>query len=155
MNTEANLAVESKSLDETLKLGAKLGANLKGGEVIELRGDIGSGKTALVRGIASSTESDDEVASPSFTLSRIYKGRVAISHYDFYRLDDPGIMKLELAESIDSDKVVIIEWAGIVEGVLDDDRLVVEIKSGKDESDRKFVFKAPKKLDYLLVGVNL
>lgn len=146
--------MESKSLEETLKLGAKLGENLRGGEVIELSGDIGTGKTTLVRGVAKGTGSRDEVASPSFTLSRIYKGKTIINHYDFYRLDDPGIMTAELAESINSDEVVIIEWAEIVKGVLPDDRLRVGLQPGTGESLRKLTFVASENHQHLLKGLK-
>src|SRR5690349_10555846 len=100
--------------DDMRKLGKKLGTLLKGGEVIELIGDVGAGKTTLVKGIAEGLRVDEDVQSPSFTLSRVYPARddLWLHHYDFYRLNDPGVMRYEFAESIaDAKSVTIIEWA--------------------------------------------
>ena len=110
----------------------KIGRNLKGGETIELRSDLGGGKTTLVRGLAKGAGSDDQVASPTFTISRVYDApdNIRINHFDFYRLQDPGLMQAELGESVsDPLSVTIVEWAGIVEDVLPSDRLVIEISS--------------------------
>ncbi len=123
---------EVKSEVEMKALGRAIGSALKGGEVIELIGDVGSGKTTLVKGIATGLEIDEDVQSPSFTINRVYQGRdnLTLSHYDFYRLDDAGIMSNELQEFI-SDKatITIIEWGGVVDGVLPIDRLTIMITS--------------------------
>ena len=113
-------------------LGEKIGAALQGGEVIELIGDVGAGKTTLAKGIARGLGVDDEVQSPSFTLSRVYEGsrKILLAHYDFYRLTDPGILADELADTMQqSDTVTVIEWAGIVDGVLPHDHVTVTIVS--------------------------
>jgi tRNA threonylcarbamoyladenosine biosynthesis protein TsaE len=145
----------SKNLKSTWRLGRSLGANLKGGEIIELIGDIGSGKTALVKGIVKGANFSDEVASPTFTLSRIYQSNGAvINHYDFHRLDEPGILKAELAESIQLKETVIIEWPEIVMGVLPPDRLTITISVGKDENFRYFSFNAGKRHKILLKGLK-
>ena len=145
-----------ENLEATLKLGEIIGKNLRGSEVIELVSDIGGGKTMLVHGIAKGAGSDDPVASPTFTLSREYKaGELTIEHYDFYRLDDPGIMSAELAESVGDDKTtVIIEWANIVEGVLPDNRATIEIKVGGTETSRIFSLNASDNLSYLFEGIS-
>lgn len=112
--------------------GAKLGALLRGGEVIELVGDVGAGKTTLTKGIAAGMGIDEDIQSPSFTISRVYDtpGGVNLAHYDFYRLQDAGIMADELHETIhDASTVTIIEWAEIVEDVLPSDRLDIRISS--------------------------
>jgi len=128
-----------------LALGKALGATLKGGEVIELIGDLGAGKTQLVRGIAEGIDSIDVVQSPSFTISRIYKGKgLELHHYDFYRLgDDPGILRAELAESIeDSQVTVVTEWANSVEDVLPRDKLAITITYQDEENARLLILKA-------------
>ena len=92
--------IDSNNLEDTLNLAAKIGANIRGGEVIELVSDLGGGKTVFVRGLAKGMKSDDQVASPTFTINREYKtGDLVLSHYDFYRLSDPGIISAELEES--------------------------------------------------------
>jgi tRNA threonylcarbamoyladenosine biosynthesis protein TsaE len=134
------MIIEVKCEDETKSLGLSIGMLLKGGEIIELVGDVGTGKTTLVKGIAVGLGIDEYVQSPSFTINRVYDGRdgIKLSHYDFYRLKDAGIMANELSEEItDSQVVTIIEWAGVVEGVLPADRLSILITS-PSETARKF-----------------
>ena len=120
------MIIEVGSEYETKVLGEKLGALLRGGETIELMGDVGAGKTTFVKGLALGLGIDEDVQSPSFTISRVYDGRdsLRLAHYDFYRLTDAGIMADELTETTqDSATVTVIEWADIVEGVLPAGRL--------------------------------
>jgi len=90
----------------------------------------------LVRGLAQGAGSSDQVASPTFTISRVYNcpNNKRINHFDFYRLADPGLMQAELGESVtDPMSVTVVEWANIVKEVLPDDRLVIELSStGED-----------------------
>lgn len=94
------------------------------------------------------------MASPSFTISRVYhSGRFDVYHYDFYRLNDPGIIRAELNETTDDEKaVVVVEWSGIVEDVLPEDRVVIRL-SAVNETARDITVMVPEKLDY--VGENL
>ena len=127
------------SEDEMKAFGARLGALLLGGEVIELVGDVGAGKTTLTKGIATGLGVTDDVQSPSFTISRVYDGRdnLILSHYDFYRLVDAGIMAIELQETLrDPRTVTILEWGGVAEGVLPTDRLTIKIESPTEDSRR-------------------
>lgn len=120
-------------------LGEKLGALLKGGEILELVGDVGAGKTTLTKGLAKGLLIDEDVQSPSFTISRVYDARdgLQLAHYDFYRLGDAGIMADELQETLsDPQAVTVVEWAGIVDGVLSADRLTVRISSPSETSRR-------------------
>lgn len=112
------------------EFGASLGALLTGGIVIELIGDVGAGKTTLTKGIAAGLGVQDNVQSPSFTISQVYEARdnLQLAHYDFYRLKDAGIMQDELSEVVHDPQIItVIEWAEIVEGVLPDDRLTITI----------------------------
>ena len=121
--------IEVKSEQEMRALGEKLGGLLKGGEVIELVGDVGAGKTTFTKGLAVGLGIDEDVQSPSFTISRVYDARdgLLLSHYDFYRLSDAGIMASELKETTQDPKAVtVIEWADIVDGVLPETRLLIE-----------------------------
>jgi tRNA threonylcarbamoyladenosine biosynthesis protein TsaE len=122
---------------EMHELGIAIGEQLRGGEVIELIGDVGAGKTTLTKGIARGMGVSEDVQSPIFTLSRVYdasQGR-QLAHYDFYRLSDPGILADELADVLgDSRTVTIIEWAAIVEGVLPDSRSTIRITSPSETS---------------------
>ena len=113
---------------------------MRPGDVIELVGDLGAGKTQLVRGIAAGSGSNDEVQSPSFTIERQYEANdFLIRHYDFHRLSDAGIMKEGLTEAIKAGDVVLIEWADIVADVLPDNskRIIITATS---ETDRLLKF---------------
>lgn len=112
-------------------LAAGVGARLKGGECIELIGDVGAGKTTFVKGLAEGLEIDDDVQSPSFTVSRVYaaRGGLRLDHYDFYRLPDAGILEYEFAESVsDSQVITVVEWAEVVHDILPEQRITITIK---------------------------
>ena len=113
--------MQLSSEQEMLDYGQQLAKTLKAPVTLELIGDVGAGKTTLVRGIAQGLNVAEPVTSPSFTISRQYAtpdGRTLI-HYDFYRLSDPGLMAEDLAESISSPTAItIIEWADSVADVL-------------------------------------
>jgi tRNA threonylcarbamoyladenosine biosynthesis protein TsaE len=118
--------------------GARLGSLLKGGDVIELIGDVGAGKTTLTKGLATGLQIDEDVQSPSFTISRVYDraaDATRLAHYDFYRLQDAGIMANELFEATrDPDTITVIEWADIVTGVLPEDHLTLVLSSPTETS---------------------
>lgn len=121
-----------------LEFGRKLGSLLSGGEVIELIGDVGAGKTTLVKGIAEGLLIDETVQSPSFTISRVYDCRdgLTLAHYDFYRLNDAGIMRQELSERLlDSRSIEIVEWGESVGDILPTGRISIRINF-VDESSR-------------------
>ena len=133
----SKMTITTESEDEMKEFGARLGALLNGGEIIELVGDVGAGKTTLAKGIAKGLGVDENVQSPSFTISRIYttSNNIILAHYDFYRLNEAGIMMSELQETLhDPRTVTMIEWAEIVNGVLPSDRLTVQIASPTENS---------------------
>ena len=117
------------------QLGEAIGQSVSGGEVLELVGDIGAGKTTLTKGIARAQGINGPVQSPTFTISRVYdspKG-LRLAHYDFYRLGEAGVMGDEIREAADDDSVVVVEWAGAVDDDLPKDRLVVKITTISEE----------------------
>lgn len=131
-----------KNEKEMLAYGEKIGRQLKGGDVIELVGDIGAGKTTFVKGIAKGLNIEDEIQSPSFTISRSYAARdnLTLNHYDFYRLSDPGLMKIEIAESFSNVSCInIIEWAESIADILPEKRTIINIKYLSDENSREVV----------------
>lgn len=106
--------VLTSSPEETERMGERFAAELKGGELILLVGELGSGKTTFVRGLARRLGVDDPggVASPSYTIINEYPGsRLTLHHADLYRLDDPTeIDDLALDELLSPDSVVVVEW---------------------------------------------
>ena len=105
--------------------------------VFELVGDVGAGKTTLVRGLAKGLGAKELVTSPSFTISRAYalpRGRRLI-HYDFYRLGDPGLMAEDLAENLsDQNNIVVIEWGESIQDILPENHTKIEILYNDDNS---------------------
>ena len=129
---------------------------LRGGEVIELVSDLGGGKTTLVRGLARGAASKDKVASPTFTINRVYKtDTFEIQHFDFYRLQEPGIVAVELAEAVgDPHIVTVIEWADVVQYVLPKRRLTIDIRHTPDGA-RQLTFRCDPELGYLVEAVKV
>jgi tRNA threonylcarbamoyladenosine biosynthesis protein TsaE len=141
--------VKTSSSKETIEFAKAFGAQLSGGEIIELSSDLGGGKTTLVKGLAIGIGSKDTVTSPSFTLQNEYKANgLTIHHFDFYRLSDPGLMQNMLDEVVhDKKAVTIIEWAGLVDNVLPENRIKIEL-SVKDENEREIIISYPDKYNF-------
>lgn len=155
MSTETTYQIVCGELKDTLKLGEKIGKACIGGEVFELTSDLGGGKTAFVRGLASGMGIVDEVSSPSFTINNTYTGKgLVLEHFDFYRLDDAGVVGEQLGEDLfRKDTVAAIEWGDVVSDVLPADRIVVAITLGGDDA-RIFSFSYPPARAYLFRGIS-
>ena len=105
--------------------------------IVELIGDVGTGKTTFTRGFAKGLGLKSPISSPSFTISKSYAlpNNRTLIHYDFYRLNDPGIMKAELEESLsDKNNIIVIEWADSVANVLPDNRIKINIFYDENDS---------------------
>jgi tRNA threonylcarbamoyladenosine biosynthesis protein TsaE len=100
--------------EETTELGRKLAAELKPGSIVLLRGELGAGKTTLVKGIAEGFKAAeaDRVTSPTFTLIHEYRGpQVTIFHIDLYRVDTQRELDtLALDDLMVADSILLIEW---------------------------------------------
>lgn len=113
-----NTFVETASADETRRLGRRLGQVVEAGDIIALDGDLGSGKTELVKGIAEALGVTSGVHSPTFVLHHRYQGRLPLEHYDLYRLEGMAWVDTGLDEPA-PDAVTVIEWPDRA-NVLDD-----------------------------------
>lgn len=144
----------SFNLEQLESWSQKLGSRLRGDELIELSGDIGSGKTTMTKAILLGAGSNDTVSSPSFTIKNEYRAaKFIVYHFDFYRLDDPGLIKNQLIEDIDKkNRVIIIEWSKIVSDVLSNDRVIINFQT-LDINDRQLTINWPNKLNYLIKGL--
>jgi tRNA threonylcarbamoyladenosine biosynthesis protein TsaE len=143
--------VVTNNAEETQQLAEAIGARLRGSETIELISDVGGGKTTFVKGLAYGAGASEVVHSPSFTISNEYNGkRVKLNHFDFYRLDEPGIMRASLEESLEEPASVnVIEWADIVKDILPEARLSIVFKV-LGENKRSLSISYPEALSYLL-----
>jgi tRNA threonylcarbamoyladenosine biosynthesis protein TsaE len=116
-----DLEITSKSPEQTIELGRKIGLQLRGGEIVAVCGLLGSGKTHLIKGIVEGADAKDskDVTSPTFIIVKEYVGRLDIYHIDAYRLD--SIAEFEMLGFDDfcyPQSVALIEWADKIESAL-------------------------------------
>lgn len=125
----------SRSADQTRRVGIRLGSILKAGDTVCMQGELGSGKTTLVQGIAAGWGSLDSVSSPTFVLVNIYRrpDGERLAHLDAYRLSGPSE-----AEALDIDALttvgpLVVEWAPRIKAALPDEHLWVTLDWVADE----------------------
>lgn len=138
-----SVEVISRSTEQTRRVGMRLGALLREGDLICLIGDLGSGKTTLVQGIAAGWGSLDQVTSPTFVLINLYRKpeNQRLYHMDAYRLQGPADAEdLDVLSMLDGSPLVV-EWAERVQSALPLENLRIELKY-IDENQRDLVFSA-------------
>jgi len=135
------MELQINSVDQMHQLGAKIGAQLKAGDVVVLTGELGSGKTVLTQGIASSFGIKN-ITSPTFVISRVYKSKINFIHIDTYRLLDQGVSSFSDLdfESYLENSIFVIEWGAFFVNTLTDQYLEIIIKQGTEESFRNISF---------------
>lgn len=106
------MEILTHSAAETKDLGKAVASELQGGEIFELVGDLGSGKTTFVQGLAEGLGITRRVLSPTFIIRRSYRGNLNLEHFDFYRLNSPSdLAGLDLDDVLEVPKtVVVMEW---------------------------------------------
>lgn len=119
----------AKSVEETQRFGERLGALLKPGDVVAMIGELGSGKTTLIQGLAKGLGIDPaKVKSPTFIVLREYAGRVGLIHIDGYRVEDASsVVWLDLEWVFSPSKVTVIEWADRLAGCLPEERFELRL----------------------------
>lgn len=127
----------SNSEKETEDIGAQFGAELPGGSVVALYGDLGAGKTAFVRGMARGMGIDAAVCSPTFTIVNEYCGDRELFHFDMYRLGSSDeLFDIGWEDYLNRGGVCAVEWSENVEDAFEGDEIVVSIEKLSD-SGRK------------------
>ena len=135
------MKIVTNSAQETIRLGQQLGKHLKVGDVLGLVGELGSGKTTLVKGIASGLEvkQREMVSSPSFVLIKEYSGKIPLFHLDLYRLDNiKDIEYLGVEEYLFDQGVCVIEWAEKMKMLLSDYLQINLVIKGKNIREFRF-----------------
>ena len=135
MNTVKTWQTRSSGPEDTFAIGERLGKACKGGEVFLLSSDLGGGKTTLTKGIGKGMGSHAVVSSPTFTVSREYTcpSGLTLHHFDFYRLNEGGMVAHELSEVLgDETAVIVIEWGDVVEAVIPDGAIRIDISRSND-----------------------
>ena len=133
----------AKSVEETQQFGERLGGVLQPGDVVALLGELGSGKTTLVQGLAKGLGVDPaKVKSPTFILLREYAGRVGLIHIDGYRVEgDASVVWLDLEWVFSPTKVTVIEWADRIAGCLPED--YVELRLAHQTTNQRRISVIP------------
>jgi tRNA threonylcarbamoyladenosine biosynthesis protein TsaE len=134
--------VIARSEDETVALGRRLGSLLQTGDFIALTGELGSGKTRFVRGVAAGLSVDPatRITSPTYSLLHIYKGRLPLYHFDLYRLaGDADVAELGFAEFFYGDGVSLVEWADRLQEEMPAECLTITFSHVGDDR-RRIVF---------------
>ncbi len=123
------MEIITNSVEETIYLGKSIANTLRSGDVVLLNGDLGAGKTHLVKGIAQGLGIKDTITSPTFTIENKYKGSKAkLNHFDVYRVNDEDeILDIGFEESIYSDAVSVIEWSDLIKGILPEEYIDIRI----------------------------
>ena len=139
--SQTNVTSSTSSADETEALGARLARELSPGDLVLVSGELGAGKTTLIRGACRELGVKEPVTSPTFTIGQRYAGRVTVSHLDLYRLADLGTEDPALlADYIEPGAIAFVEWpeiGGSDPGLAASGRVVeVEIRhAGGDERE--------------------
>lgn len=128
----------SRSVEETIALGERLGALAGPGDFIALTGELGSGKTHFARGVVAGLGVDRSVpvTSPTYTLMNLYAGRLPLYHFDLYRLaGDQDVAELGFEEYFYGSGVCIVEWAERLRELLPEEHLTI-LFSYRDDTSR-------------------
>lgn len=151
----------SKSTDQTLRLGERLARHLRKGDIICLQGELGSGKTTLIKGVAKGLKIvPAKVSSPTFVLMNAYQGRLPLYHFDLYRLEHTAqIGAIGYEEFFYGDGVCVIEWAERLGALTPKKYLRIELKH-KGESGRSIKLSAAGKcyhpvIQQLSISINV
>ena len=130
----------TKNERETIDLGKKLANIINPGSIIALTGDLGSGKTIFVKGIAEGLSIDDHITSPTFTLVHSYNGAdKSLHHFDVYRVsDEDELFEIDFYEYLYSEDICVIEWAELIRSLIPSDAIWVHIeRTGNDVNMRR------------------
>ena len=129
----------TNSEEETFAAGIELALRLRSGDVVACFGNLGTGKTCLVKGICKGLSVRERVMSPTFTILREYAGSgITVYHWDFYRVaSEAELRELGFEESLNGDGVCLVEWADRVQGLLPPRRFDVHLRLGKTENSRE------------------
>ncbi len=129
----------SRSARETSALGARLGRLLAPGDVVALVGELGTGKTQLVRGACRGARvPPTQVSSPSFAIVATYRGRIPVHHVDLYRIGDPDeLYATGFHDLAGGDGALLVEWADRIPGAMPEELLAIRLAHGKRPSERR------------------
>lgn len=129
---------ETDSAEETGRVGARIAQELSTGDVVIVSGELGAGKTTLIRGACRALGVDGPITSPTFEIGHLYAGRVEVAHLDLYRLpglagEDPAL----LDDYLTPERIAFVEWPGQAGGTIE--RVAVRVAIEHLGGDRRLV----------------
>ena len=129
------MVIETRSPEETFRLGEELGRKAVPGQVFTLTGDLGVGKTVFTQGLAKGLGIEEPVNSPTFTIVQVYEdGRLPFYHFDVYRIGDVEEMdEVGFEDYVMGDGVSLIEWADLIEEILPEKRTRILIEKDLEQ----------------------
>jgi tRNA threonylcarbamoyladenosine biosynthesis protein TsaE len=128
--------IDSASAEETEAVGAQIAAELEPGDLVTVSGELGTGKTTLVRGACRALGVDDPITSPTFTIGHRYHGRVDVSHLDLYRFAGVSAAEWGDLEPYFDGAVCFVEWPEAGVNVLPPARFAVSLQHGGNSHRR-------------------
>ena len=146
----------TQAYEETIALAAKFAGVLKRGDTVCLFGDLGSGKTAFVKGMAKGLKiAPEHVHSPTFTLMNIYEGKIPLYHFDLYRIRSVDLFGLGYEEFFYGDGITAVEWSERLEELLPRDHWHVTLSHAGDDKREITITVQGKSLKERFAGIKL
>lgn len=129
------MIIETRSAQETYRLGVDIGRKAKAGQVYTMVGDLGVGKTVFTQGMAVGLEITEPISSPTFTIVQVYdEGRLPFYHFDVYRIGDISEMdEIGFEDYVYGEGVSLIEWANLIEEILPEQRIEITIEKDLEQ----------------------
>lgn len=137
-----DFAVTTNSEEETILLGNKIASSLKPGDIIALYGDLGSGKTRLVKGICEGLKVNDMVNSPTFMLVNEYSSEIigAVYHFDLYRMKTENeILEMGFKDYLIDNAVILIEWPEHIERQLPAKTIKIHLSHSAESENQRWI----------------
>ncbi len=127
--------ITSESAEETEKAGFEFAKRLSPGDFVAMKGELGAGKTAFVRGMAAYLCPGERVSSPTYTIVNVYRGKIPLCHFDMYRIDgEESLYSTGFFDYQDGGSICVAEWSEKIIGFIPDNCFEVSIsKLGENE----------------------
>lgn len=142
VSKEADILISelSGSAEETRRIASDFAADLERGSVLALHGDLGSGKTCFVQGLALGLGVEEVVNSPTYLILHEYRGRIDLNHMDLYRMHDLAeVLAFGFEEYLEAAAVLAIEWPELALGMLPPQTFHIQLECGERENERSIV----------------
>ena len=143
------ITVTTASAEETIAFAEKIGAMIKGGDIIAYKGGLGAGKTTFTRGLAIGMGLPDEVSSPTFALVNEYRGKaLTLYHFDMYRImNEEALETTGFYDYLSDDCVIAVEWSENIADCLPKNIITVTIENIGEE-ERRIEVKGDERFDH-------